>query len=126
MVTSVNPLSIGTPISTGQIDENYIISVDVSIPYLSGHPFLQVLHENKEKLVISVVSIPYLSGHPFLQESQVLLLSDSRVNPLSIGTPISTFVFAEQNHLIINFVSIPYLSGHPFLRFGKSEIIIIN
>ena len=90
-------------------------SKSVSIPYPSGHPFLprKVLRRNRE----GNVSIPYPSGHPFLQTvgmsaARILQLmcqspihrdthfyngrlASSRnwktcVNPLSIGTPIST------------------------------------
>ncbi len=45
----VNPLSIGTPISTAMaamMTDPFII---VSIPYLSGHPFLQVVCEKVQK-----------------------------------------------------------------------------
>ena len=60
------------------------------------------------------VSIPYLSGHPFLRrKSLIVKISNKCVNPLSIGTPISTYcnICSSGNRL----VSIPYLSGHPFL-----------
>ena len=56
----VNPLSIGTPISTAMAAIGTPIStamaammtdpfIIVSIPYLSGHPFLQVVCEKVQK-----------------------------------------------------------------------------
>ena len=60
----VNPLSIGTPIST-QLRTISTFKSPVSIPYPSGHPFLQ--------------------SHKWIN-----WLSVWCVNPLSIGTPIST------------------------------------
>ena len=40
IVNRVNPLSIGTPISTEELEINLKNWRNVSIPYLSGHPFL--------------------------------------------------------------------------------------
>ena len=88
----------------------------VSIPYLSGHPFLQGLikygvtknemcqspiyqdtpfyFENKRRRFEHKdnVSIPYLSGHPFLLEAinNTVDIKTNCVNPLSIRTPLST------------------------------------
>ena len=115
----VNPLSIGTPISTtkksrdeafeslcqspihrdthfymhisGSISSNQI----VSIPYPSGHPFLLTIsHWGLLKVFSGIVSIPYPSGHPFLLcHNANINFSFICVNPLSIGTPISTYPF---------------------------------
>ena len=65
----------------------------VSIPYLSGHPFLRNnIRGNYHDSIF--VSIPYLSGHPFLQDTMIFLIVLAVcVNPLSIGTPISTEQF---------------------------------
>ena len=64
------------------------------------------------------VSIPYLSGHPFLRRRSRQQGNRRRscVNPLSIGTPISTDHPSMGRKSTHNPVSIPYLSGHPFLR----------
>ncbi len=160
------PLYVGTPISTYINQRNFCDSWDVSIPYLSGHPFL--LDDQKREIEriknVSIpylsghpflpvnfrsaqrfrfiVSIPYLSGHPFLRtgKSQTRARHNWCVNPLSIGTPISTLTKAEAQALdfdlcqspiyrdthfygifmirtgLTSVVSIPYLSGHPFLQ----------
>ena len=88
----------------------------VSIPYLSGHPFLRTplygvwaltskvcqspiyrdthFYIGKDPVALYLnddVSIPYLSGHPFLHTASAVCNSNSNV-------------------------SIPYLSGHPFLQ----------
>ena len=137
----------------------------VSIPYLSGHPFLQegILskfkrfgscqspiyrdthfygYESMVRIVgaecqspiyrdthfykieaaeaaqeTNTVSIPYLSGHPFLpiRITMCPCCEEACVNPLSIGTPISTIRYTTDMSRT-SIVSIPYLSGHPFLR----------
>ena len=83
-IECVNPLSIGTPISTAILLVTLSIGTpistllnghskkpkDVSIPYLSGHPFLLKADEVIEN--IEDVSIPYLSGHPFLPREKSL------------------------------------------------------
>ncbi len=84
----VNPLSIGTPISTLLEETDDEDSENVSIPYLSGHPFLRWVTKKQ-------------GGKYYC------------VNPLSIGTPISTA--ATGSLKLDRDVSIPYLSGHPFL-----------
>ena len=136
----VNPLSIGTPISTWEALTRYVTWCFVSIPYLSGHPFLH--DSNCWWTTYDTVSIPYLSGHPFLQTDafRQVLLRQKSVNPLSIGTPIATNMktindlkkslcqspIYRDTHfyregmtallIVLLLVSIPYLSGHPFLR----------
>ena len=64
----VNLLSVGTPISTTALEKNGRRICLVSIPYLSGHPFLQGIAKMRE-------------NNP-----------KACVNPLSIGTPISTLL----------------------------------
>ena len=122
-IKCVNPLSIGTPISTHRFDGgrwwNY---VSVSIPYLSGHPFLQT-YQFESRKIGNVVSIPYLSGHPFLRLKRCSLkgkagdvsipyLSGHPFLPSSLSFPVTS---QSRN------VSIPYLSGHPFLQTLFSE-----
>ena len=65
--------------------------VPVSIPYLPGPPFLPA-PAARDQTLDTPVSIPYLSGHPFLHSdlSEEIRFDLNRVNPLSIGTPIST------------------------------------
>ena len=93
-----------------------------------------------------IVSIPYLSGHPFLHNffrgGNICC-----VNPLSIRTPISTVKknldrcqnlmcqspIYQDTHFydgtMIDFskygcsVSIPYLSGHPFLHTMRIALL---
>ena len=65
-LTCVNPLSIGTPISTHSNSNRGGIGITVSIPYPSGHPFLQPAAVTRNNLTLTLVSIPYPSGHPFL------------------------------------------------------------
>ena len=63
----------------------------VSIPYLSGHPFLPGQRGNPVYCACRAVSIPYLSGHPFLRYRRYTYKDIMKcVNPLSIRTPIST------------------------------------
>ena len=86
----------------------------MSIPYLTGHPFLRNIRY--PFLSCLAVSIPYLTGHPFLLPFRKVLsdLFCHCVNPLSNRTPISTkneIINAVRKHS----VSIPYLTGHPFL-----------
>ena len=78
----------------------------VSIPYMSGHPFL-LNTVNKRSKIVSSVSIPYMSGHPFLPDNGGIGLE---------------FYYG---------VSIPYMSGHPFLRkhnlvFGGCDSGCVN
>ena len=112
----------------------------MSIPYLSGHPFLQRKGSsgNGPKLrCVNPLSIgtPISTWAPFSIWSvmcQSPIHRDThfygskrsrsprnmaRVNPLSIGTPISTLA----NYLVVFLhvlVSIPYPSGHPFLPYA--------
>ena len=87
----VNPLSIRTPISTdcwhGDIRLNGII---VSIPYLSGHPFLHSVN-NMIKTFWTLCQSPiYQDTHFYLTCLKEVSICLKRVNPLSIRTPIST------------------------------------
>ena len=111
----VNPLSIGTPISTMELPEKSFGKLNVSIPIYRDTHFYDLEHE--EKTFICPVSIPYLSGHPFLptRSSCAWQPPSHCVNPLSIGTPISTFCCHPPPLGTFYSVSIPYLSGHPFL-----------
>ncbi len=84
----VNPLSIGTPISTRFKDALYLDPI-VSIPYLSGHPFLQN-HNKKTKTYFVCQSPIYRDTHFYDLASAVFSWIAYCVNPLSIGTPIST------------------------------------
>ncbi len=88
----VNPLYIGTPISTCALSRKHWKQRVVSIPYTSGHPFL----------------LPTRYAH---LKNWIL----GGVNPLYIGTPISTTAQPIWHPYLQN-VSIPYTSGHPFLR----------
>ncbi len=118
--------------------------IDVSIPYLSGHPFLHktprvdggahlttcqspiyrdthFYSEGKWEATKDPVpvSIPYLSGHPFLQKMTAITITNFMCqSPIYRdthfyigGTPLAT--------IIGRIVSIPYLSGHPFLRYPQ-------
>ncbi len=89
----------------------------MSIPYLSGHPFLQCTRFCINGCSDSIVSIPYLSGHPFLHQQLFLRLelTDVCQSPIYRDTHFYTAELASKKPIISN-VSIPYLSGHPFLR----------
>ena len=93
--------------------------VSVSIPYLSGHPFLPELGPAAAAL-IDRVSIPYLSGHPFLPSQKGNPFSSQLCqSPIYRDTHFYYVVKAKKrdNHKT---VSIPYLSGHPFLPSSVS------
>ncbi len=113
---SVNPLSIGTPISTGSGAGLFYNPTNVSIPYPSGHPFLR-WKNCRTKRELSCVNPPIHRDTHFYdgvgQWSGQLAMHC--VNPLSIGTPISTRAYALMSTTNIRIVSIPYPSGHPFL-----------
>ena len=92
----VNPLSIGTPISTVRPKERWIATLTCVNPLSIGTPISTHSNSNRGGIGITV-SIPYPSGHPFLR---FLLpwresIMAKCVNPLSIGTPISTSVRLE-------------------------------
>ena len=97
----------------------------MSIPYLSGHPFLRVV-EKATVNPVSIVSIPYLSGHPFLPLWSYLYwhLLLVCVNPLSIGTPISTHFHKELRALSHIVCQSPiYRDTHFYM---KNEYIVVT
>ena len=114
----VNPLSIRTPISTeGKYVNTTMVNIPVSIPYLSGHPFLRVNYQSSEHCY-SQVSIPYLSGHPFLRDRKTSCnyrTSVSCQSPINQDTHFYQIMQIRKTGNLLN-VSIPYLSGHPFLQ----------
>ena len=86
----VNPLSIGTPISTLKKTAEITGKQHVSIPYMSGHPFLRTLcrRQKEPHYCVNPLSI----GTPISTKRSATSTSQPSacVNPLSIGTPIST------------------------------------
>ena len=91
-VDCVNPLSIGTPISTTANSGHSSWKRNVSIPYLSGHPFLQRIFDGKIEKGWLCQSPIYRDTHFYFNIFCVGNFSYPYhcVNPLSIGTPIST------------------------------------
>ena len=85
-------------------------------PYLSGHPFLQQELQGVEQAIQELCQSPiYRDTHFYRKLKQSWqFVREPCVNPLSIGTPISTKQRKRTKDLMI--VSIPYLSGHPFLQ----------
>ncbi len=100
----VNPLYIGTPIST-EMEKGIVTHRNVSIPYTSGHgrkkggdyvssfmcqsPIHRDTHFYKSMdfwaTIEHSVSIPYTSGHPFLRPHRPLF---SHLSSLSCQSPI--------------------------------------
>ena len=85
-----NPLSIGTPISTMQ-------ELNISSIAMCQSPIYRDTHFYAYPIICQEyncdhVSIPYLLGHPFLRQNGETGTAKEAgsVNPLSIGTPIST------------------------------------
>ena len=92
----VNPLSIGTPISTQEVSGTGWQTRKVSIPYLSGHPFLP---DEADAIVETDNTV-----------CQSPIYRDTHFYGIALLMGISTFI-----------VSIPYLSGHPFLQVANIE-----
>ena len=139
----VNPLSIGTPISTCICLPALWSRKVVSIPYLSGHPFLRRKMLSFFVLILGVNPLSIGTPISTWRVPERLWKGYWSVNPLSIGTPISTgkgpfignlhrtmcqspiyrdthfYWGLRDSFLLRNWtVSIPYLSGHPFLPWN--------
>ena len=102
----------------------------VSIPYTSGHPFLQTPEGEGQWAVLICVNPLYIRT-PISTWRLTMSISGQlpmSVNPLYIGTPISTALELIVI-LMIKDVSIPYTSGHPFLRrlgFNRHHIFFVS
>ena len=117
----VNPLSIGTPISTGSqlVRKHILISVN---PLSIGTPISTKGKSGRDMYTSEMCQSPiYRDTHFYDQTRDGICRRERRcVNPLSIGTPISTRRRHEFYQCARKRVSIPYLSGHPFLQLLQS------
>ena len=118
-ITCINPPFIGTPISTQKMEISIVILLLCQSPiYRDTHFYSCGRHWRLSS--VQCVSIPYLSGHPFLHLDIGLIrtVTPTCVNPLSIGTPISTKIIL--NLIVIKIISVNPLSiGTPISTGGQ-------